>query len=433
MAAVEVADKIDTIYALATPSGRSAIAVIRITGTSIPKKLLDELVLQKSSRGCFVRKIKLDDYSDKCLVLSFPAPDSYTGEHLLEIHCHGNPVIVADMFALLDKFGIEEASPGEFSKRAYLNKKIGLDEAESIMLGIQAQNKNDLVSLENFRTGDLGQRALKISLSLESLLVTLESQLDFSDEDGVSDLEKDEIVKNIEECLFELQELVKNYRPIRDLEARQRAVIIGPPNVGKSSLFNRLVKEDVAIVSNTPGTTRDVVRKTIVLEGIEIEVNDTAGIRSGKSAVEQEGIEKSYKALDGAKISIWVCDPEHVTGQKPKTDLLVMNKVDLFEDRLVPKGWIPVSAKTGEGLNVLVEELIERLNVEENAFYTSERIYGNMEKAIKVMSSVNNEKDFYEISAQNIREALILLKQIYGDFDNEKILDQIFQKFCIGK
>ena len=199
MAAVEVADKIDTIYALATPSGRSAIAVIRITGTSIPKKLLDELVLQKSSRGCFVRKIKLDDYSDKCLVLSFPAPDSYTGEHLLEIHCHGNPVIVADMIALLDKFGIEEASPGEFSKRAYLNKKIGLDEAESIMLGIQAQNKNDLVSLENFRTGDLGQRALKISLSLESLLVTLESQLDFSDEDGVSDLEKDEIVKNIEE------------------------------------------------------------------------------------------------------------------------------------------------------------------------------------------------------------------------------------------
>ena len=168
MAAAEVADKIDTIYALATPSGRSAIAVIRITGTSIPKKLLAKLSLQKNSKGCFVRKIDLGDYSDKCLVLNFPAPESYTGEHLIEIHCHGNPVIIADVFTLLDGFGVEEASPGDFSKRAYLNGKVGLDEAESIMLGIQAQNKNDLISLEKFRSGDLGQKILNISNSLES-------------------------------------------------------------------------------------------------------------------------------------------------------------------------------------------------------------------------------------------------------------------------
>ena len=433
MAAAEVADKIDTIYALATPSGRSAIAVIRITGTSIPKKLLAKLSLQKNSKGCFVRKIDLGDYSDKCLVLNFPAPESYTGEHLIEIHCHGNPVIIADVFTLLDGFGVEEASPGDFSKRAYLNGKVGLDEAESIMLGIQAQNKNDLISLEKFRSGDLGQKILNISNSLESLLVALESQLDFSDEDGVSDLERNEIAKNIERILHELRGLLKNYRPIRDLDARQRAVIIGPPNVGKSSLFNRLLKEDIAIVSNAPGTTRDVVRKTIVMEGIELEVNDTAGIRSGESLVEQEGIEKSYKALDGAEISIWVSDQESNFENKPKTDLLVMNKIDLFEERTVPKGWIPLSAKTGEGMNVLVEELIKKLNVEERVFYTSERIYGNMEKAVKTLSASSNEKDFYEINAQNARDALILLKEIYGDFDNEKILDQIFQKFCIGK
>ena len=433
MAVVEVADKIDTIYALATPSGRSAIAVIRITGTSIPKKLLAKLSLQKNSKGCFVRKIDLGDYSDKCLVLNFPAPESYTGEHLIEIHCHGNPVIIADVFALLDGFGVEEASPGDFSKRAYLNGKVGLDEAESLMLGIQAQNKNDLISLEKFRSGDLGQKILNISNSLESLLVALESQLDFSDEDGVSDLERNEIAKNIERILHELRGLLKNYRPIRDLNARQRAVIIGPPNVGKSSLFNRLLKEDIAIVSNTPGTTRDVVRKTIVMEGIELEVNDTAGIRSGESLIEQEGIEKSYKALDGAEISIWVSDQESNFENKPKTDLLVMNKIDLFEGRNVPKGWIPLSAKTGEGMNVLVEELIKKLNVEESVFYTSERIYGNMEKAVKTLSASSNEKDFYEINAQNARDALILLKEIYGDFDNEKILDQIFQKFCIGK
>ena len=227
--------------------------------------------------------------------------------------------------------------------------------------------------------------------------------------------------------------MLKNYRPIRDLDARQRAVIIGPPNVGKSSLFNRLLKEDIAIVSNAPGTTRDVVRKTIVMEGIELEVNDTAGIRSGESLVEQEGIEKSYKALDGAEISIWVSDQESNFENKPKTDLLVMNKIDLFEGRTVPKGWIPLSAKTGEGMNVLVEELIKKLNVEESVYYTSERIYGNMEKAVKTLSASSNEKDFYEINAQNARDALILLKEIYGDFDNEKILDQIFQKFCIGK
>ena len=144
-----------------------------------------------------MRKIDLGDYSDKCLVLNFPAPESYTGEHLIEIHCHGNPVIIADVFSLLDGFGVEEASPGDFSKRAYLNGKVGLDEAESLMLGIQAQNKNDLISLEKFRSGDLGQKILNISKSLESLLVVLESQLDFSDEDGVSDLERNEIAKNI--------------------------------------------------------------------------------------------------------------------------------------------------------------------------------------------------------------------------------------------
>ena len=125
------------------------------------------------------------------------------------------------------------------------------------------------------------------------MLGALESQLYFSDVDGVSDLERNEIAKNIERILHELRGLLKNYRPIRDLGARQRAVIIGPPNVGKSSLFNRLLKEDIAIVSNAPGTTRDVVRKTIVMEGIELEVNDTAGIRSGESLGEQEGIEKS--------------------------------------------------------------------------------------------------------------------------------------------
>ena len=307
-----------------------------------------------------------------------------------------------------------------------------LSTAESLMLGIQAQNKNDLISLEKFRSGDLGQKILNISNSLESLLVTLESQLDFSDEDGVSDLERNEVAKNIERILHNLKGLLKNYRPIRDLEARHRAVIIGPPNVGKSSLFNRLLKEDIAIVSNTPGTTRDVVRKTIAMEGIELEVNDTAGIRSGETLVEQEGIEKSYKALDGAEISIWVSVQESNFKNKPKANLLVMNKIDLFEGRTVPKVG-SLLAKTGEGMNVLVEELIKKLNVDERVFYTSERDYGNIEKTDKTLSASSIEKDFYEINAQNARDALILLKEIYGDFDNEKILDQIFQKFCIGK
>ena len=210
---------------------------------------------------------------------------------MLEIHSHGNQLIVSELFRWLEKRGLREAEAGEFSKRAFLNSKISLVEAEGVSLGIEAETKDQLVALDSFRSGSLSKKIESVISQLNLVLVDLEAQLDFSDEEGVAEKDVSSIQGSLDSVLGELDALLKNYRPYEKNSLKKRVVLVGRPNVGKSSIFNSLLDEEVAIVSKNAGTTRDVVRKVLPLSGFEVEIEDTAGLRSATNdEVEKTGM-----------------------------------------------------------------------------------------------------------------------------------------------
>ena len=424
----------DAIYALATPVGRSAVAVVRVSGNPLPEKLIKALSLKKQERGVFLRRIVLGSFSDSCLVLNFPDPASYTGEHLVEIHTHGSPAIVVELFSFLESLGLREAEGGEFSKRSFLNNKMDLSSAESVMSGVFAESAQELAALEEFRSGSLGNKIKNITKKIEGLLVKVESQLDFSDEEGVIEINKKEVSSSLDFLKQEAGSLIKNFAPYKKDGEKKRVVLTGKPNVGKSSLFNALLGERVAIVSEQPGTTRDVVRKSLFLSGVEVGFEDTAGIRDVKdSEIESEGIELAKAAAESADLLVEVFDDPKKVSDGGVSSLVVLNKSDLFEGVKSSGGCLAVSAKTGSGLLELQEEILKRVQPPVKESLVSERIYLKLEAAHLLLGSGVSGNDFFETTAQKLRDCLKELEGVYGVFDNDVVLDQIFSNFCIGK
>ena len=294
--------KEDPIYALATPEGVSAISVIRISGLSISKKFFNFLGIKNKKPGVFLRSLSLGGFTEKCLVLYFKAPQSYTGEDVIEIQPHGSMVVVSEILDVLEGFGFREAQAGEFTKRGFINNKFTIDEAESVAANIGASSAEELRMLEDFRLGKVGNFFSSATKKIENLLVTIESQLDFSDEEAVGSMNKENIKKEVSVLKRGLGDFLEKYSPFQSEMMKKKVVLVGRPNVGKSSLFNLLVEKKVALVSDVPGTTRDVVRKNLFLKGVEITLEDTAGIRSGRvSKIEKMGMaltEESYKSSD---------------------------------------------------------------------------------------------------------------------------------------
>jgi tRNA modification GTPase len=425
---------LDPIFAQGSAHGRSAIAVVRITG-NLPSSLFHELDIKKNERSFFVRNINFGAFADNCLVLNFPAPNSYTGENMLEIHSHGNQLIVSELFGWLERLGVREAEPGEFSKRAFLNNKISLIQAEGVSLGIEAETKDQLVALNSFRSGSLSKKIEGAVSKLNAVLVGLEAQLDFSDEEGVAEANESSMKNSLNAAVELLRNLLNDYAPYAKSSLRKRVVLVGRPNVGKSSLFNSLVNEEVAIVSEKAGTTRDIVRKTLPLSGFEVEIEDTAGLRSkSKDDIEKTGMSLAVKAASSADMLVYVTDnPKEVVPDVFKNiSLVVFNKCDLFSPPDSFSG-VVVSAKTGEGVDLLLEEMKKLALSGSDQKLISERAYLGLEKALQILSAEVVGHDFFEVTAQNIRDANNQLKEIYGEFDNEKILDEIFNNFCIGK
>ena len=425
---------LDPIFAQGSAPGRSAIAVIRVSG-KLPASLYSELKINESKRSFFLRELDFGNFVDSCLVLNFPAPNSYTGESMLEIHSHGNQLIVSELFRWLEKRGLREAEAGEFSKRAFLNNKISLFQAEGISLGIEAETKDQLIALDSFRSGVLSKKIESIISELNTVLVELEAQLDFSDEESVAETKSDVIQKSLNAVLVELDGLLKNYAPYEKNSLKKRVVLVGRPNVGKSSIFNALLDEEVAIVSKVAGTTRDVVRKVLPLSGFEVEIEDTAGLRSETNdEIEKTGMGLTVKAAASADLLIYVIDnAKEVVPEKFKDhSLVVFNKCDLGSPPPSFSG-LKVSAKSGEGIDLLLEKMRNLATSSSGQKLVSERTHKKLEDAMKIISKKVVGADFFELTAQNIRDANQELKEIYGGLDNEKILDQIFNNFCIGK
>ena len=425
---------LDPIFAQGSAPGRSAIAVVRVSG-KLPASLYSELKINESKRSFFLRELDFGSFIDNCLVLNFPAPNSYTGESMLEIHSHGNQLIVSELFRWLEKRGLREAEAGEFSKRAFLNNKISLFQAEGISLGIEAETKDQLIALDSFRSGLLSKKIESIISQLNAVLVELEAQLDFSDEESVAETKSGVIQKSLNAVVVELDDLLKNYGPYEKNSLKKRVVLVGRPNVGKSSIFNALLDEEVAIVSKKAGTTRDVVRKVLPLSGFEVEIEDTAGLRAETNdEIEKTGMGLTVKAAASADLLIYVTDKtKEVIPEKFKDhSLVVFNKCDL---RSPPPSFsgLKVSAKSGEGIDLLLEKMRNLATSSSGQKLVSERTHKKLEDAMKIISKKVVGDDFFELTAQNIRDANQELKEIYGGLDNEKILDQIFNNFCIGK
>jgi tRNA modification GTPase len=443
---------IDTIAAISTAFGEGAIAVLRLSGPRAIE-IADTVFRGKGAlRDATVRAAQFgalyDDGQklDDVLATVFRAPASYTGEDIVEIGCHGGVLVTRRVLEALLRNGARAAEPGEFTQRAFLNGKMDLTQAEAVMDLISAQTDLALRAANEQLEGRLGDRIRDLRAALLELLAHVEAYIDFPDED--IDPETGAALRGrIDQARTDVQKLLDTAAQGRVLREGVRTVIYGAPNVGKSSVLNRLLGYERAIVSARPGTTRDVIEEVINLRGIPLRLIDTAGVRESTDEVEREGIERTRRALDRADLVLQVADAHEPkdsgTGFSDSSrTVAVLNKIDLGED----KSWsgteaVRVSCKTGDGFESLADEIEVRVfgggaahrdwTVAINARHQSclERAQGFLQAARDAF----DQKLSAEFIAEELRAALDAIGEVAGKADIEELLDVIFGRFCIGK
>ncbi len=447
-----------TIFAAATPIGESSISVIRISGSdaleiagrvfSKSKELLTaENVLGFPSHTIhhgFV--FDNDEIIDEVVLLIFKAPNSYTGEDVAEISTHGGSFVYRKLCSLLFKRGAVHAEPGEFSKRAYLNGKVDLVQAEAIADLIRA--KTDLASRSALRQlkGELSIRINEIRSELINYCSLVELELDFSEE-GLELVKKDELLQKLDNIDEKICKMSASYESGRIIRYGINLAIIGSPNVGKSTIFNYLLNESRAIVSEIPGTTRDYLEEPLVLSGFAFNLIDTAGLRPTSNLIEQEGIRRSYEKIEEADIVLNIMDLSNGHTKSTNVNMFendksihVQNKLDLAKFK--PNEGLCVSARTGENMGILTEAIVKRarslIQGEDISEFciTNERHRACLLKSCEYLQNarqliLHNEGN--ELISFEIREAMSALSELVGKTSNSDILNNIFTKFCIGK
>ena len=446
----------DTIIALATPAGTGAISIIRISGPEAID-LIDRVfsgkkkLIEVDSHTIHYGEIKSRDGKliDDVLVSVFKNPNSYTGENAVEISTHGNPLIAQIIIELLLSEGIRVAEPGEFTKRAFLNGRIDLLQAEAVAEVINSRTEASLRGSRNQLDGLLSKKVNELREMLINASSFVELELDFAEED-LEFIDKEELIKRIDNVIEEIDKLLSTYSFGRVIRDGVNVAIVGQPNVGKSSLMNYILKESRAIVSSIPGTTRDVIREEMSIDGILFRMFDTAGIRKSKNEIEKEGVTRSREAVKNSDLILFVGDVETLFSEelyselqelnKQENILRVLNKIDLKETNNV-KSDVKLSAKTGEGisnlLNLLKEKALGNSSYSEKTAIVSnmrhfeclkrakENLHKARESAISKMSG--------EFISVDLRNAENDLAEVIGEVTNDDILNNIFTKFCIGK
>ena len=462
------------ICALSTPQGSGAIAIIRISG----KDTLDVVSKiftpkgKKDAQPYLMRFGAIKDGErliDECLVATFNGPHSYTGEDSAEIYCHGSSYIVQEILKLLLSHGVKMAEPGEFSKRAFLNGKLDLAQAEAVADLISSETSaSHQVALQQMK-GGFSNELKQMRDSLLNLVSMMELELDFSEED-VEFADRTELNKLLAEVTEKIGNLIESFTLGNVIKNGVPVAIIGATNTGKSTLLNTLLGEEKAIVSNIHGTTRDVIEDTINLGGITFRFIDTAGIRETQETIEIIGIERTYKKLQQASIVIMVLDstrPEYFESSlhnlssrlnKDRQKLVILlNKADkanesviagqineiksVCQELLYPIAVLPISAKQKIGINELKELLIgtqkQNTTIASNAtLVTNVRHYQALMDAQVALYRVEDGLAGgipTDLVAQDIREAIYHLGSIVGEINTEEVLGNIFSRFCIGK
>lgn len=469
----------DTICAIATPAGEGGVGIVRLSG---PKALivagsLVRLRSGKAFRSVASHTLHLADLIlppsptnpgqsmrlgrasagrilDEALVVCMRAPRSFTGEEVVEFQSHGGTLILSSLLRACIQAGARLAEPGEFTKRAFLNGRLDLSQAEAVLDTIRAKSAASLAMAQRQLRGDLGKEVANARGALLGLLAHLEAGIDFIEED-ITFLHNDELSQRVCEAAGIVQRLLASAAQGRLLREGARVAILGRPNVGKSSILNRLLKEDRAIVTEIPGTTRDVIEEAVDLGGITVHLLDTAGIRQTDDVVEREGIRRSRAAQEDSDLQLIVIDGNEAftaddfsllkDAAKAK-HVIVVNKADLplqvdlaaFEGRVRT---VTVSAKTGSGVEALKEEIRSQL-VGPGAEATDSVMVTNVRHQaalIRAAESLHQAAGAIasgmaaEFVAIDIRGAADALGEITGEISTDEILERIFSEFCIGK
>jgi len=442
----------ETIVAIATPPGSGGIGVLRISGPRVPEiavALVGILPPPRQARLADLRDAD-DALIDRVLAMYFEAPRSFTGEHVLELHAHGSPVILDALSRRVHALGARPARAGEFSERAFLNGKLDLAQAEAIADLIASKSQAQAHAALRSLRGEFSARVRELLQALVALRVHVEATIDFPEEeiDFLADQALRSQLSAVQGRLVAL--LAEARRGVR-LTDGLHVVIVGRPNVGKSSLLNALAADDRAIVTEIPGTTRDVLREELRIDDVVLTLVDTAGLREAGDVIEGEGIRRTRIELAHADVALLVTDAAHLDADRallaeaPEAKhVVVINKIDLdamepYRAAMVEGMIIALSAKTGAGVDLLCEELKRFAggnDGEAGAFSARARHVQALERAqacVDAASRIMSDARAGELVAEELRQAQRHLGEITGEFTNEDLLGAIFSTFCIGK
>jgi tRNA modification GTPase len=431
----------DTIAAVATPAGRGGIGVLRVSGSlalAIAKKVVGRAPKPRTALHAVFRDAG-GEAIDQGIALYFPAPHSYTGEAVLELQGHGGPVVMQGLLAACLDAGARLAEPGEFTRRAFLEGKLDLAQAEAVADLIDAASREAARSALRSLSGEFSAALGALQSGLVELRALTEAMLDFPEED-VDSLDREDAVRRLGALRLGLDGILARSRQGSLLRSGIHIVIAGRPNVGKSSLLNRLAGEERAIVAAVPGTTRDALREPIEIDGVPLVVVDTAGLRISSDAVERMGIERTERELARADAAIVVLDATGGAEETPPIppDLArieVYNKIDLVPGFAAPRGAIALSAKTGEGMDALRAAILRVAGWSSSG----EPVYLARERHLRALDEARGHLELaakeqrWELFAEELRLAHRALGSITGQFDVEHLLGEIFARFCIGK
>ena len=428
----------EPIVACSTPPGRGAISVIRLSGDKA-LSIIQKITKNKPKKETSLLNFPLDEgLNEKCVLTIFKSPNSYTGEDVVEISTHGNPLIVEKVINKCLNSGAKIAKPGEFTLRAFLNNKLTLDQSEAVVEIINANSKASLKAAQNSLDGGLKVKISKVQEKLREIRVLVETLIDFVDED--IEVYLDEIISKIVEFKSFFKTFDEDMKSYSSISGDVKVVVIGPPNSGKSSLINAIIGEKVSIVNKEKGTTRDVVTSSCEIDGFRFVFKDTAGIHETSNKIEEEGIKLSKKALKSADIVLYLAEKKSDFDKMPifksKKNIFVLNKIDLVDKKAPPEGFA-ISAKTKKNLKLLKTALTQsflKLNQEE-VLSINIRHLKLIKQAYKKVTliSTNLIGSNLELVAENLRNCDELLGEIYDPISSDDMLGKIFNKFCIGK
>ena len=449
----------DTIVAISTKLGVGAISIVRVSGTNAIS------LVNKVFRGKDLTKVKTHTINygfinngkedlDEVLVTVMRAPKTFTREDVVEINCHGGIATTLSIFELLIEQGARKAEPGEFTKRAFLNGRIDLTQAESVMDLIDSKTESSRKLALSSLEGSLKKYIQSFRNKLKHVLANIEVNIDYPEYYDIEEVTKEELQEVITDLEKALQNLVKKSEERQIIKNGIKTIIIGRPNVGKSSILNRFLKEDKAIVTDIEGTTRDIVEGSIIFDGIELSLIDTAGIRETDNLAEKIGVEKSLSLIDKANLIIVVLNSnEELTENdkfildkvKDKNPIIVLNKNDLkpklTKDMLDFKHVVSTNTNTLDGIDSLKEEIknmfkLSEIREDDYTYLANERQLSLAKQALKSLqdAKISLEKDApVDIIEVDLKEVFEILGSITGENYSEELLDELFANFCVGK